>query len=307
MGGSQDMSPGAANFPEVAVVLPCFNSARFLERTLDSIWAQDYPNLSVIAVDDGSSDRTLDILGRDPDRITVLTHPGHSNRGQSASANLAIAHASADLVAFMDHDDIWYPGKVRSQVDVFLRDPQAAMVATNATAINLDGQRLYAFPPFPAETAPLVHALLLDCFIQTPSQVMVRREHLAAIGGFDTKLVAAADHDLWLRICEHGRCVLIDQPLVGYRIHDSQLSMARARRMWEDAGRVLEKAWSRHGYPLHLCRQRSAVVHYRLGQCDLAEGRRVHALVHFLYAVGLDPFRTWSELSRRLSGRGSRR
>jgi glycosyltransferase involved in cell wall biosynthesis len=297
------MSPSRLGLPSVAVVLPCYNSARFLVRTLESVLAQDYPNLSVIAVDDGSSDNTLDILSRYRERITLLTHPDHANRGQSASANLAMSHAQADLVAFMDHDDIWYPGKIHSQVDAFLQDPRVVMVATNAAAINADEQKLYSFPPFPVSATPLVNSLLLDCFIQTPSQVMVRGAYLNTIGGFDTELVAAADHDLWLRVCERGRCVFVDRPLVGYRIHGSQLSVSRARRMWEDAARVLDKARRRHAYPRHLCRQRSAVLHYRLGQCDLADSRRLHALWHFLRAAWLNPSRAWSELSERLSGR----
>jgi len=286
--------------PHVDVILPCYNSARFLVQTLRGILSQRYPNLSIIAVDDGSTDGTLEILRSFPAPITVVTHPGGGNRGQSASTNLGIAQASGDLVAFLDHDDVWFPDKLWIQVGAFQRNPDLAMVAVNAVALDEHGDSRFNFPDFPSRPDPVSHSLLQDCFIQTPSQVMVRREVLERVGGYADDLVAAADHDLWLRICEQGPCKLQSHRLVGYRLHESQLSVARNRRMWEDAVSVLRRAVERFDYPMWLRRRRSAVLHYRLGECDIRDKLYWSAILHLAKAAILDPGRAIRELKGRL-------
>lgn len=103
----------------LSVVMPCYNVGRYIEKTLVNILNQDYPIMKVIAIDDGSTDDTLEILRKYSDRINILFHKNNINVGQSKTINVGIEYVNTDLIAFADADDIWYPGKVQKQVEVF--------------------------------------------------------------------------------------------------------------------------------------------------------------------------------------------
>ena len=118
--------------PVVSVVTIFLDAERFLDEAVESILAQTFPDWELLLVDDGSTDRSATIAkewaGRHPDRVRYLTHPGGANRGMSASRNLGIAHARGGLVAFLDADDVWLPGKLAAQVQLAADHPEVAMV-----------------------------------------------------------------------------------------------------------------------------------------------------------------------------------
>lgn len=293
---SETGSPGglAADL-SVSVILPCFNCEKYVRRTIESVLSQDYPNLEVIAVDDGSTDGTLEILKSFTDRIRIFTHAGNRNLGQSATTNLGIEKSSADIIAFIDNDDIWFPGKLAKQIEVLRERADVGVVYCGAIAIAPDDQVLYEFPTTKSYEENTPSQLLLDCHIQTPSQIAVRRSCLARVGGFDESLVPA-DHDMWLRLIELTRFQAIDEPLVGYRKHPNQLSLVRERQMWKDGFRVLAKACERYPYPSKVVRRRKAVLHYRLARHDRMASKYARALAHYLRVVYYDPRRTWMAL-----------
>src|SRR6185369_4754962 len=105
---------------------------RFIEEAIASVFAQTYPHWELLLVDDGSTDGGTAIArgyaARHPDRVRYLEHPGHANRGMSASRNLGIAAARGAYVAFLDADDTWLPGKLTAQVALLHTHPEAAMV-----------------------------------------------------------------------------------------------------------------------------------------------------------------------------------
>jgi len=120
----------AGSVPLVSVVLIFLNEERFLEEAARSVLDQQLPDWELILVDDGSTDRSTqlarDLAARD-DRIRYLDHPGHANRGMSASRNLGVGHATAPYIAFLDADDEWMPDKLAEQVDLLENMPDVAM------------------------------------------------------------------------------------------------------------------------------------------------------------------------------------
>lgn len=279
----------------VSVIVPCFNSEKYIQKTIESVLSQGYPNLEVIAVDDGSTDGTLAVLSSFSDRIRVFTHSGNRNLGQSATTNLGIEKSSAEIIAFIDSDDIWFPGKLAKQLEVLRKRTDVGVVYCNAIAIAPDDRVLYEFPATKSYEENTPSQLLLDCHIQTPSQIIVRRSCLARVGGFDESLVPA-DHDMWLRLIEFTHFHAIDEPLVGYRKHPKQLSLVRERQMWKDGFRVLTKACERYPYPSKVVRRRKAVLHYRLARHDSMASKYVRALTHYACVVYYDPKRSWMVL-----------
>ncbi len=183
--------------PRVSVIVPLYNGAPFIDETIGSVLGQTFGDLELIIVDDGSHDGgdaiAWDWERRHPDIIRVLTHPDRANRGAAASRNVGIAAAHGPLIAFIDADDVWPPNKLAEQVATFDRYPELGAVAGAALywssweggedKMVVAGHRTDAVLPA-VETLLRIYPLgraQAPC----PSAIMVRREPLVAIGGFE--------------------------------------------------------------------------------------------------------------------------
>ena len=120
----------------VSVVLPFLDASRFMRECIDAVLAQSYPHWELVLVDDGSSDGSTAIAQeyarRMPDRVRCIEHPGHENRGISASRNLGVRHARGELIAELDADDVWLPEKLARVVPVMEAHPDVGMVYGNS-------------------------------------------------------------------------------------------------------------------------------------------------------------------------------
>lgn len=274
--------------PSVSVILPCFNSVKFLDETINSILNQTFDNLTIIAIDDGSTDNTRELLDRYSNYLSVYIHTQYANKGVAASMNLGLKHVESDLIAFIDHDDIWYPDKIRRQVEVFEQNNDVDLVYTNGDVIDDSGKIQYKIlGPLHSETNN-VEKLLLDCYIKSCSTVMITKRIIDKIGIFNESLLPA-DHDMWLRLQENSKFYYINDSLMGYRIHSGQ--SIQKRKLWEDGFVVLDKACRRYPYGPVLESKRKAVLYYRLGEHDLRAGKYISSACNFLMALRYDPAR----------------
>jgi glycosyltransferase involved in cell wall biosynthesis len=264
----------------VSVLIPAYNAARFIGRTIESALAQTYPQVEVIVVDDCSTDETAAVVARYP--VKLIKH--WRNQGQSAAFNTAIAHASGEFVALLDADDLWSPIKLQRCVEELDRNPGALLVYTNGAAIDDQDQPKWDLLP-PGHQAPSPADLLINNVIDCPAQVVVRRRELE----YFTIGMQSNDHDMWLRLRERGPFLYLDEPLSFYRKHGSQISLRR--RQWEDGFTILSAARKRFPYKNSVARRRLAVIHFRLGQWDMRNGKRVRGLWHWTVAGILDPVR----------------
>ena len=227
----------AAPWPSVSVVIPSFNHARYLRECVDSVLAQQPAPLEVLVVDDGSSDGSLDILRSYGTRIVLLQQQGGR---QARARNAGVAHAQGELVAFLDSDDRYRPGRLAAAQQTFAEQPQAALVWSDFGTIDAQGQALTSVAWRPKNTN-FAHELIAGNPICNAT-VTVRRAALLALGGFDADLPRACDGDTWYRLAATGHVfVHLPQPLVDYRLHagnDSQGFAAMAR----DRDRALQRA-----------------------------------------------------------------
>jgi glycosyltransferase involved in cell wall biosynthesis len=281
----------------VAAIITCSNSQNYIRKTIDSILSQTYPNMDIIAVDDGSTDGTRPILESYAPRIRVLTHKDNKNLGQPASLNRGIRDTDAELIAPIDHDDIWYPHKIQRQVDVFDRIKDVGLVYTNGYAIDPSDKILYKLLTDNFVEKQLPGEILLDCYIPSPSQAMIRADLIHRVGLFREDVLSCSDHDMYVKLSELTKFYYISDCLVGYRQHAGQQS--RRRRMWEDGSKVLDDAFRRYPYPKSLRRRRKAVLHFRLGQYDLQHNYLMRGLFHIAMAGAIDPVRASKEFFRR--------
>lgn len=197
--------------PAFSVVVPAYNATRTIGATIGSILRQTQDDLELIVVDDGSSDGTPDLVrehvARD-DRVRLIEQP---NAGTAGARNTGIAAARADVVSFLDNDDMWLPDYLASMGEALARSPEAGFGYTDAWVLNdatgriMRKSSLAHYPPVPDPAGPSdVLALLLEHINFVMSSTTVTRSALEATGGFDEEIRGADDFDLWIRIAAKG-------------------------------------------------------------------------------------------------------
>ena len=212
--------PSEAKVPTVSVIIPTFNRAWALGSAIDSVLAQSYRDFELIVVDDDSTDNTNALLTQYGNTIQVLPQ---ANRGVSAARNRGIHAARGSLIAFLDSDDEWLPGKLAVQVEFFKQNPYAKICQTEETWIR-DGRRVNPKKHHKKPAGDIFKPSLHLCLV-SPSAVMIRRALFDRVGFFDETLPACEDYDMWLRISCRYPVDLIDTPLIIKRGgHADQLS-----------------------------------------------------------------------------------
>jgi glycosyltransferase involved in cell wall biosynthesis len=234
-----------ASMSRVSVVISTHNRGRLLEQALRSAEEQrDSVEIEIIVVDDGSSDDTESIVR---DRHPGALYLRQAHRGQPGSArNRGIAAARSELVAFLDDDDVFFPGKLAAQVDALESRRDAALAYCDGTFFADDparptGSLLDGLPRPCGDAFP---DLLRGNFI-FPSAAVVRR---ACLDGapFDEGIALAQDYDLWLRLAARHPFVRVDGALVGIRRHPASMSCGRVAEMRAEALAILAKVERLH-------------------------------------------------------------
>ena len=187
--------------PLVSAVLIFYNTEKFIEEAIASVFSQTYVYWELLLVDDGSSDRSTEVARhyaeRYPEKIRYVEHPGHQNRGMSAARNLGIRHARGEYIALLDADNVWLPEKLQYQTEILNLYPEAGMVVGpiqwwySWTGNPEDSGRDFV-APFPPEVhseslvqAPeMLIALLRRATVSATSSLM-RREMIQRVGGFE--------------------------------------------------------------------------------------------------------------------------
>jgi len=266
----------------ISVIIPAYNAAGFILRTLESVLAQQgLPGrLEVVVVDDGSSDDTATLVSRLEDSVTLVIGP---RRGVSAARNEGLRRSSGELVAFMDHDDLWRPDKLRRQAELMTSSPRMALVFTQAE-VEDGGVVTEIFPRLPEPEAFLARAYenLVHWNYIPMSAVMARRAALPE-PAFDTRFSLAEDWDLWLRIAAQagpGGVGFIAEPLTRYRIVAGRATERMADLRLEDIA-ILRRELDRHPWLTasdpQRCRETLHRLHVEAGYWLLEEGRRAEA------------------------------
>lgn len=206
--------------PLVSVIIPVFNLESYIGEAIDSVLNQTCQDFEIILVDDGSTDRSREIIEsyhiRMPERVKALFL---DHGGASAARNAGIDMARGAWIAFLDGDDIWKPTKLAGQLHLANADPQCNFIAC-AAEIYGQKQLFHIIPAQPFDFR--VELLRRGCFI-TLSTVLIRRELLASIR-FDEKLEGAQDFDFFLRLADSARLGIIHFPLIFYRIREYAIS-----------------------------------------------------------------------------------
>lgn len=280
--------------PRVSIVVTCFEQGRWVVECLDGIRAQTFRDWELVIVDDVSGDDTRDVVeawlrehGGDLDARLVVNP---RNVGLTTTLNLAFEECAGEYFAYCGGDDAWHPQKLERQVEALdAADGSTAVVYVDARLVDADGvvtqvSDLQGRGFVPPPTGDVFDALVRANFI-IPSGCLYRRAAIEGIGGWDPDL-HFEDWDLFLRLAEHHRFAVVDEPLIDYRVHPQSMSRRRVSPMLESRLRLLAKWLGRdqatddHLYPfLQAQSWRLFKVHPDMG--------REHVAVAYAHRAGV--------------------
>ena len=227
--------------PTVSIVLPTFNRLKYLQPAVDSVFSQTFTDWELVIADDGSEGETaayLETLAQRPE-VKVLRLPHTGNLG--ALRNAAWQAAGGEYIAFLDSDDVWLPEKLASQVASLRRNPTRGWSHTAFAVIDESGGLLTGAQArwWPADEGWVLKGLITMTTVIAIPSVMVRRQLLEQVGGFDASLRVCEDYDLWLRIAGSSEIDGVREILLHKRTHRE--SYYNDTMVLEDRARALEK------------------------------------------------------------------
>jgi glycosyltransferase involved in cell wall biosynthesis len=237
--------------PLVSVILPAYNAQDHIAQAVASVLSQDHTHLELLVVDDGSTDDTVNHPALQDPRIRVLRQ---QNAGPASARNLGLAQARGELIAFIDADDLWLPGKLSLQVGYLQAHPDISIVFGGFQRWLASADKRFDVPPCPP-IKPTSHALaqpsgwiytdlLLDSVVHIIT-ALVRRSVFDTVGVFDTQLPTGEDYDFWLRASRQFKLDQLAQTVACYRIHAS--SLTKVPRPENNEYVVLQHALARWG------------------------------------------------------------
>jgi len=234
-----------SGMPSVSVIVPVYNRAGTIVRSLESVLAQSYKDFELIIVDDGSTDDTgilvQAVAGKD-NRIRYMRHD--TNHGQSRARNTGIAASGGRYIAFQDSDDEWLPGKLQRQVDEMESlSPYVGVVYCLMYRVTPEGKEVFRARKFGPADADLYRQGLMYAFRGIGIQsCLFRREVFDRCGGFDEHMKALEDMELLIRVSRDYRFSCVDEPFVLYYRGTDTVSKNHAKNL--EAAQYLLKKYS---------------------------------------------------------------
>ncbi len=289
----------AEESPLVSIVVPVYNGAPYLRKAIDSILQQDYPNIELIAVDDGSTDETPDILESYGERIRLVRQ---KNAGQSVALNTGWSMSAGSVLGYLSADDVLYPSAVRRSVEFLQEHPEMDATYCDYELISpssdVTGQ----------VRMELNFAAMLER-LQIPMGpgAFFRKAIYAKVGGWNVDYYQSPDVDFWLRVASSGNVGHIDELLAGFRMHPGSTSFRKADPWGADEPiRIVE------GYFHSACSERAAALRDEArstarvlaARAHLRAGRYRAGLKRLRQALVLSPRRVLTPYSLRILASG---
>lgn len=299
--------------PLVSVLMPVFNAGGYLVEAIDSILHQTFADFELICVNDGSTDGSYDILRKyelRDERVRVISRP---NTGIVGALNDGLAVARGDLIARMDADDTCRLDRFEKQVAYLDQNPVCVAVGSWVTRTDPYGS------PAGLQEPPLTHdeidagLLVAEGSVLVHATLMLRRDVLCRIGGWDSRYNWVEDLDLFLRLAERGKLANLPEHLYQYRRHIDSVCFRNYDVMCQRLKEVLVEAYRRRGRTdapsfsnirPELVAKRSTADFYRTWSCHaIQNGNRKLATKHALNAVRHEPFsvKSWKVMYWALS------
>jgi glycosyltransferase involved in cell wall biosynthesis len=232
--------------PIVSVLMPVYNGEAYVAQAVESILAQTFMDFEFLITDDGSRDRSLEILQDYASRDSRIRLISRENRGLIPTLNELLEQSQGQFLARMDADDIALPNRLTAQVEFLHAHSDYVCVGGCYDLLDQDGLKI--MPVFmPTQNEEIQSFILSGRTIINHPCAMIRRHALQAIGGYDPTMVTVEDLDLLLRLGEVGKLANLNEFVLRYRLHESSVSAKYVTLQQHNARRACERAWKRRG------------------------------------------------------------
>ncbi|MEM9543610.1 MAG: glycosyltransferase, partial [Cyanobacteria bacterium P01_E01_bin.42] len=253
--------------PRISVIIPAYNAEKTIAKTIQSVLEQTFEDFEIIVINDGSSDRTLEIVESISDsRIQVYSYP---NTGAAISRNRGLSLASGEFIALLDADDLWTTDKLEAQFQALQNHPEAG-VAYSWTDYIDESDRYVRSGLHISVDGNVLQELLVHNFLENGSNPLIRSQIIQEIGQFDPHLSAGMDWDFYLRLANFCHFVVISRPQILYRISISSIT-TNVRRQEQESLKVIEKAFQQVPNHLKSLKQKSLANLYKYLACKSLE------------------------------------
>jgi len=226
--------------PKLSIIIPAYNVEKYIGEAICSAINQTITELEIIVVDDGSTDKTREVVRsfQKDHRVKLITQ---DKLGSSEARNNGINNARGEFIGFLDSDDRWAPKKSERHLEIFNSYPDVDLTFSWWKIINHEGKDL-GITGTPVKSQIQLEDLVLENFFGPSSTVFVRKKIFDKIGYFDVNLEAAVDLDMWLRIVElqPNNVKIIPEILVDWRIRPGQVT-GNWKRMSKNWNKVISK------------------------------------------------------------------
>lgn len=211
------------SLPLVSVIIPSYNYEAFIGQCVESVLNQDYPNIEILIIDDGSQDNSVKLLEKMGAPLKIIRQ---NNQGVSSARNRGLMEAKGEYIAFLDADDYWASSKIRKQLTALIEN-RVDLIYSGINLVSPDGTQIFGKlePKFRGDCSSFYrkHPSTAIVLLGT-SNALFRKEIITRSGLFDPKLSISADWDFFRRYCDYAKVEFVDEELTFYRQHPANMS-----------------------------------------------------------------------------------
>lgn len=219
-------------YPLVSIVTPSYNQKNYLEDTILSVLNQDYPALEYFVIDGGSADGSLEIINKYSDKLTGWV--SEPDQGQTDAINKGFARSQGEIMAWLNSDDVYHPGAIRSAVEFLQKNPEIGLVYGDTDLIDGSGRKVGRFNARQTSYQRLMRG---GVYIPQPAAFW-RRDLWQKSGPLDTSFYFAMDYDLWVRFSKLAPVQYYPELWSSFRIHGEGKTTVSDDRCWPEMRKV---------------------------------------------------------------------
>lgn len=229
------MTNTGSTLPLVSIVTPSYNQGRFLEASILSVLGQDYPNIEYIIVDGASKDESVEVIRKYENKLAWWV--SEKDKGHADALNKGFSHASGEILAWLNSDDIYYPSAVSEAVAFLSQHPEVGMVYADALLIDNASQPMGKF----ASKQTSYRAMLRGSVHIPQATTFYRASLWNQVGPLDLSLFYAFDYDFWVKVAKVSEVRYLPRLWAQFRIHDQGKSVVNDDRCYPDMLRVNDR------------------------------------------------------------------